>query len=100
MNPPQTSSNAYDKLVADYEAQGFHHVHIRHDNPGMVYAPHYHPDHVVLEVLEGELDTEVDGRHIHLTSGQKIDIVAERFHTTVVGQHGCVYLHAEKRVTS
>lgn len=99
-HPPTDTHSDHQRLVEEYEAGGFHHVHVRHDTAGMQYAPHYHPDHVVLHVLEGELDVELDGKHHHLTANQKIEIDAERFHTTVVGNQGCIYLHAEKYVTS
>lgn len=100
MIPPLQPHPDHEPLVKEYEAAGFHHVHIRHDNPGLRYAHHYHPDHVTLEVLEGELQTDIDGQATVLRPGQKITIDAERFHTTVIGKQGCVYLHAEKHVTT
>ncbi len=97
---PTDVDSDHQRLVEEYEANGYHHVHIRHDLPGLTYAPHYHPDHVVLQVIKGELDVELDGQHTVLTAGKKIEIHAEQFHATVVGTAGCTYLHAEKRVTS
>lgn len=99
-HPPTDIHPEHQRLVEEYERQGYHHVHIRHDNAGMIYSPHYHPFHVVLQVLDGELDVEVDNEHTILSPGKKISIDIGRFHTTVVGQSGCVYLHAEKHVTS
>lgn len=96
--PPLAPEHA--ALVKEYEAAGWHHVHIREDAPKAIYPPHYHPDHVTLQVLAGELDIDIDGQHQVITPGQKIDVAAERFHTTCVGPTGCLYLHAEKNVTS
>lgn len=99
-HPPTDIHPDHQHLVDEYEGQGYHHVHIRHDNAGMVYAPHYHPFHVVLHVLDGELDVKIDDQHKILTKNEKISIDVGRFHTTCVGKTGCVYLHAEKHVTS
>lgn len=97
---PTDTHPEHQRLVEEYEKQGYHHVHVRHDNAGMIYSPHYHPDQVVLHVVEGELDVELDGRHELLSAGKKISIAAERFHTTCVGTEGCTYIHAEKHVTA
>ncbi|GEM_PF-1922502 len=99
MAEPAPLPPTHAALLQEYEAAGFHHVHIRHDKARAVYPPHYHPDHVILHVLEGELDVELNGQHQVVAAGQKIDVAAERFHTTCVGPSGCVYLHAEKHVT-
>lgn len=88
--------DAPEIVVKKYEHEGYKNVRIRRDRPHFKYEPHYHPHHVVLHILEGDLTVTMEHHDTTLKPGDRIDIEAERFHTTCVGPEGCVYIHAEK----
>lgn len=84
------------KIIEDYTKRGYQHVHVRRDRPHFAYPPHYHPFHVTLHVLEGNLEIDIDNRKVNVGPDDRIEIDAEKFHTTCMGPAGCVYVHAEK----
>ena len=89
-----TTQSSYDRVAA-YADRVFEvpegMARMEYALPSDFIPFHYHPEDARLEVLSGDATVVIDGHPKHLRTGQRLNIPAERFHSTYFGRHGCSY---------
>jgi len=69
------------------------------NSPGDTYAPHSHPYHKVIYVVEGSISFELpeEGSAISLSAGDRLYLPAGMLHDAQVGPQGVTCLEAHEK---
>jgi quercetin dioxygenase-like cupin family protein len=69
------------------------------NGPGDVYEAHSHTYHKVIYVVQGSISFGLpqEGRKIHLSAGDRLDLPAGISHDAVVGRKGVVCLEGHRQ---
>jgi quercetin dioxygenase-like cupin family protein len=77
-------------------AEGFSHIFVWEDGPGVFYSDHTHgglPAHII---LDGEMTLATNGSSKNYRAGDRCDVPAGAVHSARMGPRGCRYLVGEK----
>ncbi|MCK5905587.1 MAG: cupin domain-containing protein [Gammaproteobacteria bacterium] len=86
---PVTMEQAVMKLLPETGS-----VEVQRDTPHREHKTHTHPTNETLLIISGEITFTVDGENITCTSGDRILLTSETFHSSVAGKDGCLYIIA------
>jgi quercetin dioxygenase-like cupin family protein len=73
-------------------AEGFTHIYLWEDGPGVYYPDHTHANETAHIVLEGEMTVTSEGRTQTYKAGDRFDVPANAIHSAKMGPRGCRYL--------
>ena len=94
---PENASPAETDLRKNLLAQGLQ-PYRWSNGPGDIYAPHRHPFHKVIFVVDGSITFGLpeEGAELQLTAGDRLDLPAGVLHDAHVGARGVVCLEAHR----
>jgi mannose-6-phosphate isomerase-like protein (cupin superfamily) len=88
------------RIEADFRkqlaAEGFSHVFVWEDGPGVFYSDHTHAGLTAHIILDGEMTVTTNGSSKTYRAGDRCDVPAGAIHSARMGLRGCRYLVGEK----
>ena len=89
-----------EEILNSLKHEGYNEVYVWVDKPGFVYEKHSHEYETKLVILSGNIEVEIDGKKVNLTSGNDFVIPAWKEHSALVGPDGCKYAVGEGEKTT
>lgn len=77
-----------ERIIKQFEDEGFVSVYEWQDPPKTVYEPHSHVGKVTLYVTDGSAVFDFSGTKKEVKAGDRIDIPVGAEHSAIVGPHG------------
>ena len=81
-----------DQLIRE----GYSHLYVWEDGPGVDYPEHHHRAESAHIVLSGEMTITSDGETTLYRTGDRVDVPAGVKHSAKAGPAGCRYLIGER----
>jgi quercetin dioxygenase-like cupin family protein len=84
------------ELRKQLAAEGFSHIFVWEDGPGVFYSDHTHAGLTANIILDGEMTLTVNGGSQTYHAGDRCDVPAGAVHSARMGPRGCRSLLGEK----
>jgi quercetin dioxygenase-like cupin family protein len=83
-------------LEHQLHTEGFTHMYVWEDGPGVCYPDHTHPTETAHVIVEGQMTVTCQGKTQTYKAGERFDVPANTIHSAQMGPKGCRYLIGEK----
>lgn len=85
-----------ERIIRQFESEGFTNVYEWQDKPGTVYEEHTHQGNVSIFVTDGSITFDFADEKKVVGQNQRFDVPVGKLHSAIVGPQGCIMIIGEE----